>query len=117
MESDDRAGERRVVGAERWRHDQSPLRAPMNRGPLVSVVVPAYNAERTIGATLASIEAQTESDFEVVVVDDGSSDSTVAAAEATGMRGLRVILQANAGHAAARNTGIDAARGRYIAFL
>ena len=83
----------------------------------VSVVVPAYNAARTLPATIASIEAQTVRPLEILVVDDGSTDATVDAAGATGARDLRVISQANAGHAAARNTGIAAARGRYVAFL
>ena len=85
--------------------------------PLVSVVVPAYNARRTVRATIASIEAQTVEDIEIVLVDDGSTDDTASVAAASGARGLRVITQANAGHAAARNTGIAAARGKYIAFL
>ena len=71
-------------------------------GPLVSVVVPAYNAARTLPATLASIEAQTLLDFEIVVVDDGSTDDTVGAAKATGSREVRVLSQPNSGHAAAR---------------
>ena len=93
------------------------LRMNSAGAPLVSVVVPAYNAERTIGASLASIAAQTVTELEVIVVDDGSTDDTVRVAQAAGSRDLRVICQANAGHAAARNTGICAARGRYVAFL
>lgn len=85
--------------------------------PLVSVVVPAYNAQRTIGATIASIVAQTVRDLEIVVVDDGSTDDTAAIVEADGIQNLRLVTQANAGHAAARNTGIAAARGQYVAFL
>jgi glycosyltransferase involved in cell wall biosynthesis len=78
---------------------------------------PAYNARRTLPATIASIDAQTIDDLEIVVVDDGSTDDTVQIAEATGARGLRVVSQSNAGHAAARNKGTTAARGRYVAFL
>ena len=83
-------------------------------GPLVSVVVPAYNAERTLPATIASIDAQTVDDLELIVVDDGSRDGT---AELARTLGAKVITQANAGHAAARNTGVAAATGRYVAFL
>ena len=85
--------------------------------PAVSVVVPAYNAQRTLSATIASIQSQTFDDFEIVVVDDGSTDATVQVADSLGESRLRVISQSNRGHAAARNTGIAAARGRYIAFV
>ena len=85
--------------------------------PLVSVVIPAYNAERTIGATLATVLGQTFQDIEVVVVDDGSTDATAGAATSLGDDRVRVVRQPNAGHAAARNTGIADARGRYIAMI
>jgi glycosyltransferase involved in cell wall biosynthesis len=86
-------------------------------GASVSAVVPAYNAARTLPATIASIEAQSVEVLEILVVDDGSTDPTAEVARSVGGRDLRVIAQANAGHAAARNTGIAAARGRYVAFL
>lgn len=85
--------------------------------PAVSVVIPAYNAERTIRATLASVLHQTVGDLEVIVVDDGSTDGTASAAESLGDERLRVLHQANAGHAAARNTGIASAGGRYVAVV
>jgi glycosyltransferase involved in cell wall biosynthesis len=82
-----------------------------------SVVMPAYNAARTLPSAFASLERQRERDFEVIVVDDGSSDATVAVAQAfCEPRGWRVISQANAGPSAARNAGIRAATGRWIAF-
>src|SRR5689334_21096641 len=87
------------------------------REQTISVVVPAYNAARTLPATAASIRAQTLQPLEVIVVDDGSADDTVAVAHALGLPGLRVVSQANAGHAAARNTGVAEARGRYVAFV
>ena len=80
----------------------------------VSVVVPAYNAVRTLPATIASIEAQTVRPLEIIVVDDGSKDATAELAESLGARS---ITQENAGHAAARNTGVRAAQGRYVAFV
>jgi glycosyltransferase involved in cell wall biosynthesis len=83
----------------------------------VSVVVPAYNAARTLPATVASVESQTVRPLEILVIDDGSTDNTVEVARAISAGDLRVISQENAGHAAARNTGIAAARGRYVAFL
>jgi len=94
-----------------------PSRSSMGT-PDVSVIIPAYNAERHIGEALASIRAQTLPAVEILVVDDGSTDGTVEAVERAGA-GLDVTLirQANAGPAAARNHGIRRARGRYCAFL
>lgn len=87
--------------------------------PLVSVVIPAFNAARWIDRTIASALAQTHRALEVIVVDDGSSDDTadlvarVAAQEAR----VRLIRQPNGGVARARNAGIDAAHGAFIAPL
>jgi len=79
--------------------------------------MPAYNAERYIGEALESIRGQMD-DLEVLVVDDGSKDATVKAAEAfAGAFDLTVLRQANAGPSAARNLAIRRARGRYCAFL
>jgi glycosyltransferase involved in cell wall biosynthesis len=89
------------------------------RGPIVSVIIPCFNAQRTIGSTLASAAKQTVRDLEIIVVDDGSTDSSpalVAAAAATDAR-IRLITQANGGVSAARNTGIAAASARFIALL
>lgn len=85
--------------------------------PLVSVVVPAFNAERTISATLASVLAQTVQELEVVVVDDGSSDRTAQVARRTPDARVKVISQPKAGAAAARNTGLAASIAHYVAFL
>lgn len=87
--------------------------------PAVSVVIPAYNAERTIGATLDSVLAQSLRDFEIIVVNDGSRDETGAVLGSYAARHpdrITVIHQQNMGQAAARNNGIAAARGRFIAF-
>lgn len=85
--------------------------------PEVSVVIPAFNAARTLPETLASLIAQTFTDFEAVVVDDGSSDDTAASARACGDPRVRVMSVTNGGVAAARNRGIDAAAAELIAFL
>jgi glycosyltransferase involved in cell wall biosynthesis len=85
--------------------------------PKVSVVVPLYQTERFIAQTLASVLLQTYDDFEVLVVDDGSTDRGPALARATGDARVRVITQSNRGLAGARNTGIREASGGYIAFL
>jgi glycosyltransferase involved in cell wall biosynthesis len=87
--------------------------------PDVSVIVPAYRAAAHIGAALDSAFAQTFSEFEVIVVNDGSPD-TPALIEALAPYAPRIRyiqLRANRGPAVARNTGIAVARGRYIAFL
>lgn len=86
--------------------------------PAVTVVIPAFNAERHIGDALGSIRDQTTRDFEVILVDDGSRDGTLREVERfAGVLDLTVVTQANAGPAAARNNAIRRARGRYCAFL
>jgi glycosyltransferase involved in cell wall biosynthesis len=84
--------------------------------PLISCIVPAFNAERYLGEALDSILAQTWRPIEVIVVDDGSADDTAQVAKRYGER-ITYICQANAGPAAARNRGLDAATGAYVAFL
>ena len=88
----------------------------MTSVPLVSVVVPAYNAERTLKASVDSVFAQDFRDFEVIVVNDGSTDSTSAVLAAYDSQ-IRVIDQNNRGAPAARNAGVSAASGKFIAFL
>src|SRR5436309_274726 len=84
----------------------------------VTVVIPAFNAESHIGGALASTRDQRQSDVEVLVVDDGSTDETVRVAERyAGDLNLTILRQRNGGPAAARNAGIRRARGRYCAFL
>lgn len=85
--------------------------------PLVSVIVPAFNAERTIDRTLLSVRAQTHADLEIIVVNDGSSDGTVARvlAQAAQDPRIRLVSQPNGGVAAARNRGIVESRANYIA--
>lgn len=80
----------------------------MSASPRVAVVIPAYNAQATLDATLRSVRAQTHTALEIVVVDDGSRDATAEIAQAHAARDarLRVITHPNAGVAAARNRGI-----------
>lgn len=85
--------------------------------PSVSVVVPAFNAARTVGASVASALAQTVQDLEVIVVDDGSTDVTAEVVRQIRDPRVRLISQANRGLPAARNAGIAAGRGSYVAFL
>lgn len=85
-------------------------------GPRVSVVIPCHNSLRWLPATIDAVLAQTWSDFEVVVVDDGGSDDLASwCAEVADAR-IRCIRQGNAGVSAARNRGVDEARGRLVAF-
>ncbi|MCX5783023.1 MAG: glycosyltransferase, partial [Elusimicrobia bacterium] len=88
--------------------------------PLISVVIPAYNSANFISKTLDSVRAQTFNDYEVVVVDDGSSDETRAVVEkyfALNKMPGRCVRQSNKKIAAARNAGINLARGKFIALL
>lgn len=84
--------------------------------PRVSVVVPTYNAHALLAETLDAILAQTFADFELIVVDDGSTDDTAAYLATLTDSRLRVVRQDNAGVGAARNRGIDEARGQLVAF-
>ena len=87
------------------------------RAPLVTAVVPAFNAERTIDETLRSVRAQTYRNLEILVVDDGSTDRTAARVEVHALADprVRLIRQQNGGVAAARNRGIVEARADFIA--
>jgi glycosyltransferase involved in cell wall biosynthesis len=86
--------------------------------PLFSVVIPTFNRARLVGRAIASVLAQTLGNFEVIVVDDGSTDETPRVVEGVGDPRVRLIsLPANRGAAAARNAGISAARGELISLL
>jgi glycosyltransferase involved in cell wall biosynthesis len=84
--------------------------------PRVSVVVPACNQARYLAESIQSVLAQSYGDFEIIVVDDGSTDDTRAIVERLDPR-IRYVWQENQGLAAARNTGICEARGEYVALL
>lgn len=87
--------------------------------PHVSVVMPVYNVETYVADAIRSVLTQTYRDFELIIVDDGGSDGSVAICERFQALDSRVVIvrQRNRGLAGARNTGIRAARGRYIALL
>lgn len=84
--------------------------------PLVSVIIPAYNAEAYVLEAIRSVQAQDYAPLEIVLVDDGSRDRTVERVRAAAPE-VRIVSQPNAGVAAARNTGLREARGEYICFL
>ena len=91
-------------------------RAP-GRAPRTSVIIPSFNYAEYLPAAISSVLAQTDSDFELLIVDDGSTDGSLALARACFDPRVRVLVQPNRGLSAARNAGIRATRGRYIAFL
>ncbi|MFP5221219.1 MAG: glycosyltransferase family 2 protein [Acidobacteriota bacterium] len=84
--------------------------------PKVSVVIPTYNSANLLPRAVASVLSQSFEDYEVIVVDDGSSDETSCVVDRYGDR-VRYVRQENQGAASARNHGISLARGEYIAFL
>lgn len=87
--------------------------------PLVSIIMPCYQNAQTLARTIGSIQAQTVSDWELIAVDDGSGDDTLAVLEqlAASEPRMRVIHQENGGVSAARNTGIEHAVGRWLFFV
>lgn len=83
----------------------------------VSVIIPVYNKRKFLPRALRSVLRQSFRDFEVIIVDDGSTDGGIDVVRAVRDRRIRIIEQSNQGVSAARNTGIALARGRLIAFL
>jgi glycosyltransferase involved in cell wall biosynthesis len=95
-----------------------PVGSSVGKPPLASVVIPAYNAASYIAATLDGVMQQTLPNFEVLVVNDGSPDtSDFEQALAPYFSRIRYIAKENGGPSSARNAGIQAARGKYVAFL
>jgi hypothetical protein len=101
-----------------------PIRGRLNISPrhkddLVTVIVPAYNAAGTLAATLTSVRNQTHGTLEILVIDDGSTDTTpkIMHRAARADPRLRLIRQPNRGVAAARNAGLAEAQGAYVAFI
>lgn len=85
--------------------------------PTVSVVMPVYNVEAYVGEAIRSVLDQSFRDFELIVVDDGGADGSIEICRGYSDPRIRIVSQANRGLAAARNTGIAAATGDYVAFL
>ena len=85
--------------------------------PIISVIVPAYNAAKTIKSTILSILTQNYEDFELIIVNDGSTDNTLSICKSIIDNRVIVIDQENGGLSCARNTGIRASKGKYICFV
>ena len=96
---------------------QSPAPIGSAPQPLVSVIVPAFNAEKTLAETLRSVAEQTHENLEIIIVDDGSTDDTgaIAARFCQTAPRARLIRKKNGGVASARNAGIEVAAGRWLA--
>ena len=99
--------------------NNSPHVCPSSDGPLISIVMPAFNVESFIAEAIESVRSQTFSAWELLVVNDGSSDNTETVARSWAARDqrIRVFSQANRGQGHARNTALAQCRGRLIAFL
>lgn len=91
----------------------------MDSQPTFSIIIPVFNSEKYLGQCLDSIICQSFSDFEVILVDDGSTDNSATICKAYSSRDDRIkyIHQNNTGTSSARNTGIDASNGKYITFI
>jgi glycosyltransferase involved in cell wall biosynthesis len=111
----DSAADRAYVGE--WSTRPLPEAGPGQ--PLVSVVLPVHNRRAQVTASVRSVRQQTLADWELLVVDDGSTDGTADVVDQLAMLDprIRVLRQPAEGAAAARNAGLAAARGRYVAFL
>lgn len=88
-----------------------------NTHPFFSIIIPAYNAEKTIALTLKSVYQQTFTNYEIIVVNDGSKDRTAEILEKHCDPRLRIIHQSNGGECHSRNRAIKEAKGEYLAFL
>lgn len=89
----------------------------MNNKPLVSIIMPAYNAEKTIKESIESVLTQTYQNWELLIVNDGSKDNTSSVVSSYDDVRIKLIEQVNGGVANARNNGLQKAQGEYIAFL
>ena len=85
--------------------------------PSISVIIPAYNAEKTIKETIQSVLNQTWQDFELLIINDGSQDATLEVIESIQDPRIKIFSYPNAGSSASRNRGIAIAKGEYISFI
>lgn len=87
--------------------------------PTISVIIPVYNAENYVGRCIESLKTQTYSDWQMILVDDGSKDKSLEICQgyAGADNRIRVIHQENAGPGIARNVGLEYAKGKYVVFI
>ncbi|HEY9901908.1 MAG TPA: glycosyltransferase [Candidatus Sericytochromatia bacterium] len=85
--------------------------------PIISVIIPSYNAEKTIKETIQSVLNQTWQDFELLIINDGSQDATLEVIESIQDPRIKIFSYPNAGSSASRNRGIAIAKGEYISFI
>ena len=90
----------------------------MSNKPLISVIIPSYNREKLIVKAINSVLNQTFTDFEILIIDDASTDNTKQVIHDLNLENIRYFrLEKNGGQCIARNFGIKQAKGEYIAFL
>lgn len=89
----------------------------ISRNPLISVIMPAYNAEKTIIRAVSSVLSQTCQDFELIIVNDGSTDETLSVCQSIQDNRVLIISQENMGLSGARNTGLCNCKGEYVCFV
>lgn len=85
--------------------------------PIISVIIPVYNGQKTIKETIESVLNQTFTDFEIIVINDGSQDATLAIVNSINDNRIKVFSYPNAGVSTSRNRGLDKAQGEFVAFL
>src|SRR5436309_5885335 len=105
-----------ALGAVRRAFAEAPFGA-VPQWPRISVVVCSYNGARTIGECIEALSKLDYSDYEVIIVDDGSTDATAAIVGSYGDHGFRLIRTENCGLGSARNTGMEAATGEIVAYI
>ena len=114
-------GQRKIAAAESQRAHAAPTQATPQQGPapLLSIIVPIYNVEKYLNACLKCLENQDLQSIEVILIDDGSTDTSAAIAQRYAAKHAHFYYhrQVNTGLAGARNAGVSKARGKYIAFL
>ena len=95
-----------------------PTDRPTGDTPLISVIIPIYNAEKTLARCIDSLMKQSFSDFEILLIDDGSTDSSLDICQkyAAGNAGIKVLHHENAGVSVTRNCGIENASGKFLMF-
>lgn len=94
-----------------------PENSEHNLPPLVSVIIPVYNGEKFIATTLRSVIHQSYSNWEIIIINDGSTDNTLNIVSDLKDPRIKIISQNNSGVSASRNAGIGSANGNYLAFL